>query len=82
MSLFKRVETTQVGDARVLGLDLVGGAQEGADLGDERLRELLAVELLRRGRPRRVPGSPMLLVVVRRRRRGRRRRRWILAWKR
>ena len=38
---------TQVGDARVLGLHLVGGTQGGADLGDERLWELLAVELLR-----------------------------------
>jgi hypothetical protein len=48
---------TEVGDARGLGLDVVGDAEEGADLGDERLRDLLAVELVllrghRRGRRR------------------------------
>ena len=48
---------TQVGDARVLGIHLVGGTQGGADLGDERLWELLAVELLRAPAPQREWGG-------------------------
>ncbi|PUZ55075.1 hypothetical protein GQ55_5G182900 [Panicum hallii var. hallii] len=37
---------TQVGDARILSLNLVGGVQEGADLEYKRLLELLDEELL------------------------------------
>lgn len=47
MSLFEGVKSTEVGDARGLGLDLVGDAQEGPYLRHERLRQLLAVELQR-----------------------------------
>jgi hypothetical protein len=72
-------ELTQVRDARILGLDVVGGAQEGADLGDERLRELLAVEMLHQGRRRiGVPCFPLLLLLQWWRWR---RRRWRWKWR-
>lgn len=72
-------ELTQVRDARILGLDVVGGAQEGADLGDERLRELLAVEMLHQGRRRMgVPCFPLLLLLQWWRWR---RRRWRWKWR-
>jgi len=43
VSLLESVEATEVGDARVGGLDLVGDTEDGCDL-DERGRDDLTVE--------------------------------------